>query len=285
MASDNVADVVTDVTMGKYPVSIGTSIPLEVLFGISELIPATNPPPYVKYKHILINVRTLIRNIYGAVAKELKAEYPAQSYLDRLLAELSNLPAVVENQSAGQTGVIFYLSNHRDIAKHYPKAILKVVKESAYGRRHQEAIEQYCVAQITSMAIAGSVPVSLVDIKLPRVGEASVIITHQPIDLLSYVNSRDIDLIESHTGVIKDRYKWYTKLNGKGLETIPFSNWSIQFFGDGKHFAGYPPKHRKMVVDFSIANRWNQSTTLDLIRMQLARFPDKDIAKAIKSLM
>ena len=50
------------------------------------------------------------------------------------------------------------------------------------------------------------------------------------------MKDRNVDLIETHTGVIKDRNKWYTKLSGKGMECIPFAKWSLQFFGDGKIF-------------------------------------------------
>jgi len=55
-----------EVFHGKYAVSIGTSLAMETLFGINDLIPPTNPLPFTRYGYVIINVRTLIRNIYGA---------------------------------------------------------------------------------------------------------------------------------------------------------------------------------------------------------------------------
>ena len=274
-----------EVFHGKYAVSIGTSLALETLFGINDLIPPTNPLPFTRYGYVIINVRTLIRNIYGAVAKELKTEFPAAKYLDKTLEELLSIPAILENQSGGRLEVLFYLPSYRSVAREFPHAILRQSGKKAYGRQHQEAIEQYCVAQLSAKAIAGELPIHCADIRLPEVDKPAVILTHQPIDLLSYLKDRNVDLIETHTGVIKDRNKWYTKLAGKGMECIPFAKWSLQFFGDGKIFAGYPPKQRAAILTFAEANKWNQTTTPDLIRMQLRRFPDSEIAEAVKKLL
>ena len=274
-----------EVTQGKYPVSIGTSIAFETLFGISDLIPPTNPLPFTKYGYVIINIRTLIRNLYGAVAKELKVEYPVARYLEKIMEEIAKIPAILENQSGDRLEPIYYIPSYRSLKRDFPNAMLRQIGNKAYGRQHQEAVEQYCIAQLTAKTINDELPIHLTDIKLPEVDKPAILMTHQPIDLLSYTNTRDVDLIESHTGVIKDRYKWYTKLNGKGLESIPFASWSLQFFGDGKLFAGHPPKYRKAVIDFATANKWNQTTSTDLIRMQLRRFPDPDIAKALKLLL
>jgi hypothetical protein len=78
---------------------------------------------------------------------------------------------------------------------------------------------------------------------------------------------------------------WYTKLNGKGLERIPFKPWSLQWFGDGKTFSGMPPKYRSSVLEFAEKNHWNQTTTEQLIKAQMNRFPDKEIrAELLKFL-
>ena len=77
-----------EVTQGKYQVSIGTSLALETLFGINDNIPPTDPLPYKQYSYLLINLRTLIRNMYGAVQKELKTEWSAGRYYEKVLKEL-----------------------------------------------------------------------------------------------------------------------------------------------------------------------------------------------------
>lgn len=279
---DNI--VHTEVTHGQYQVSIGTSLAFETLFGINENIVPTNPLPYTRYRYVIINIKTLIRNIYGAVQKELKAEWAAPRYFEKLMKELELIPMILDDQSHGALKVVYYLPTYRSIQRAFPNAILKQPSKKAVGRQHYEAVEQYCVARVNAAALRGELTIAQVDVELPPIDERSVIITHLPIDLLS-LNDGMVDLIETHTGVIKTKTEWHTKLNGKGLERIPFERWSIQWFGDGKMFSGMPPKYRQAVLEFAEKNRWNQTTTNRLIKAQMNRFPDKDIRNELMKFL
>lgn len=270
-----------EVTQGQYQVSIATSLAFETLFGINENVQPTDPLPYTHYKYVLINLRTLIRNLYGAVQKELKAEWTANRYLEKIKRELEMIPMILGDQSGGKLHTIYYIPSYRSIERKYPKALLRGLSKKAYGRQHYEAVEQYCVAQLSASAIREKHNIALLDVELPPVDARSLIITHMPIDLLSYLNTDLVDLIETHTGVIKPKNRWYTKLNGKNLERIPFAEWSIQFFGDGKTFAGMPPAYRQTVIDFAAANRWNQTTTDRLIKAQANRIPNPEVRQTL----
>jgi hypothetical protein len=114
-----------EVTQGKYQVSIGTSLALETLFGINDNIPPTDPPPYKQYSYVLINLRTLVRNMYGAVQKELKTEWSAGRYYEKVLKELEMIPLILEDQSHGKLSAVYYLPSYRSVEKEYPNAILK----------------------------------------------------------------------------------------------------------------------------------------------------------------
>lgn len=280
---DSIAKV--EVTQGQFQVSIGTSLAFETLFGINENVPPTDPLPYTHYKYVIINVRTLIRNMYNAVQKELKAEWSASRYLDKVKKELDIIPTILENQSHGKLHAIYYLPSYRSLQKTFPKAILRGMSKKAYGRQHYEAIEQYCVAQLSAAGIREELNIALTDVALPPVEQRSVIMTHLPIDLLSYMKGDLVDLIETHTGAIKPKVKWYTKLSGRGLERIPFAPWSLQWFGDGKLFAGMPPHYRQVILDFAAKNRWNQTTTERLIKVQASRIPDKEVRAALLNLL
>lgn len=271
-----------EVTQGKYQLSIGTSLAFETLFGVNDNIPPTQPLPYKKYTYVLINLRTIIRNAYGAIQKELKVEWKAQKYLDVVLKELEIIPLILDNQSHGQLNAVYYIPSYLSLRKKYPHAPLKGMGKGAYGRQHYEAIEQFCIAQLTASALRGELNAALTDIDLPPVDQESVIMTHLPIDLLSYnKSSSKVDLIETHTGVIKHRRQWYTKLNIKSNANIPFAEWSLQWFGDGKHFSGMPPKYKTAIIAFAEQNRWNQTTTTDLIKVQSRRIEDKEIQKEL----
>jgi hypothetical protein len=267
-----------DVTQGKYALSIGTSLAFETLFGINDNIPPTNPLPFKSYGYVLINVRTLIRNMYGAVQKELKAEWSGAKYFEKVKEELEMIPLVLSNQSHDKMSAIYYIPSYKSLKKKFPQALWRGTSSKAYAKQHYEVIEQYCIAQLTAAVLRGELSIAMVDVDLPPVDKRAVIMTHLPVDLLSYSKANMVDLIETHTGVIKTKRQWYTKLNGKGLEQIPFDVWSIQVFGDSKQFAGLPPKYRNAIVEFASKNNWNQTTTVTLIKTQVQnRFPDKDI--------
>lgn len=276
-----------EVTQGKYALSIGTSLAFETLFGINDNFPPSpGPLPYTQYEYVLINVRTLIRNMYGAVQKELKAEWSASKYLEKIKAELDMIPLVLGDQSHGKLTAIYYIPSYKSLKKKFPHALLRATSSKAYGKQHYEVIEQYCIAQITAATLRGEYNIAMTDVDLPPVEKRSIIITHLPVDLLSYLSGGLVDLIETHTGVIKPKRKWYTKLSGKDLEQIPFAKWSIQAYGDGKQFAGLPPKMRAAITDFAAKNNWNQMTTLELIKTQVTnRFPDKDIKAEFLKLL
>lgn len=281
--SDTIAQA--EVTQGQYQVSIGTSLAFETLFGINENIAPTNPLPYTRYGYVIVNVRTLIRNMYGAVQKELKTEWTAAKYLEKIMRELEVIPMILDDQSHSSLQVVYYLPSYRNLEKKFPNAIIKGISKKAVGRQHYEAIEQYCVAQINAAALRGELNIAMVDVDLPPIDKKSVIMTHLPVDLLSYCGGDMVDLIETHTGVIKPRTEWHTKLNGKGLERIPFGSWSLQWFGDGKQFSGMPPKYRAAILEFAQANHWNQTTTPRLIKAQMGRFPDKAIRTELQKFL
>lgn len=268
------------ITQGQYNVSIGTSLALETLFGINENIAPTNPLPFTRYGCLFINVRTLIRNLHGAVAKELKTEWTLEHYYRELLKELAAIPEIVSNQSHDNLSVVYYFCKYQRLEKDYPHANLKKKRNAS----HYDVIENNLLNRVENLTRTGKVSVLIVDHVVPLPDEKVVMMTHLPLDLIPYAQTSRVDLIETHTGVIKDRFKWYTKLNGSGLERIPFTRKTIQIFGDGKTFSGIIPRWRSLVVEFAEKNKWNQTTSDRIIEAQMSRFPDKEAAKLIMSL-
>lgn len=287
MQQDNIPDSLQhrDVTHGKFSVSIGTSIAIETIFNLNDNVPPVNPAPYTKYKMILINVRTLLRNLFGAVNLQLKEEWNATRYLERLRMEIDKIPEIIANQSKDGISTVFYIATLRDLEREFPKAILKRVSTKAVSGQHYEAVEQYCIAQIMSLALDKKINVFITQYKLPVVDERTLILTHMPIDLLSYRHNPAVDLLESHTGTIKPRFRWHTKLRGSGLDRIPFDNWSIQLFGDGKTFNAYPIKYRNAMIALANDKKWGQNVTPTLIKLQLKYIQDPDVRKLVESLL
>lgn len=270
-------------TQGKYMVSIGTSLALETLFGINDNVPPTQPLPFTSYKYIFVNVRTLLRNLHGAVLKELKIEWANRHYLEELIKEISIIPEIIADQSGQQMGVVLYLPKYSSMEREYPKAAFKEVK--GLNNVVYSNMESFVIRQLINKVQNKELNIMLVDMTIPLPDEKIILMTHNPIDLLPYARSQRLDLIESHTGTIKDRTKWYTKLSGKELERIPFGKFSIQVFGDGKVFKGLPSIYRNAILQLADKQKWNQLTSDDLIKMTLNKIENKEVIPALRELL
>ena len=266
----------TTKVQGKFAVSIPTSLAFETLFGVNENITPTNPLPFVRYTYILINIRTLLRNIYSSVSKELKTRWTTKHYLDELLKELEIIPEIINQESKGKLSVVYYLDSYRDLAKEYPNAKLKPLKPTSSAV--YESIEHTVTQVIYEQAVRKQLNIMLTNMYVPIPEDKNIrvaMMTHLPIDLVKHARSPKVDLLESHTGIIKDSMQWYTKLLTKA-ERVPFSRFSIQLFGDGKFFSGMLPRYRNAVVEFSKQQRWNQQTSDNLMKLTFSKITDKD---------
>lgn len=272
------------IVQGKYSVSIPTSLAFEMLFGIHDEIEAPTPLPYTYYKYLTINVRTLLRNIFGSVDKELKTKWTAEHYYKELLAEIDKIPEIISNQSDGKLQVYFYLSGYYRLEKEYKKNVIKYpnpAKPNLY-----DSLEKEITLRLMREVRNNHLPILLSDME-PMVDPDdrynTMIMTHLPIDLVPFRGRKNVYLLESHTAVIKDYKQWYTKLNLKS-EYVPFGKFSIQALGDGKTFTGAPPKYRKALIEFAKSKHWNQLTSDHTIRLQFSSFPDKKMRDELREL-
>lgn len=271
-------------TQGKFALSIGTSLAIETIFNINENVQPIEPAPFKNYKYLYVNIRTLIRNMNGAVIKELKTIWHVDKYLEELTKELDALPEIINDYSQGKMQVVFYIDTYKDIKKLYPNAILRQTKGQvslAY-----EALENELVKQLLKTTHREKHAINVYNCKvlLPSSKDKVLLFTHIPLDLIPYAHTSKCDLLESHTGVIKDKYKWFTKLNSKGLERIPFGAFAIQVFGDSKHFAGLSYRYKQALLDVAKDSWWTQNTTDKLMKTGISRVKDKEIVSTLLRL-
>lgn len=269
-------------TQGKYMVSIGTSLALETLFGINDNIPPTQPLPFTHYKYLFVNVRTLLRNIHGAVLKELKLEWSNRHYLEEIINEINIIPEIIADQSGQRMGVVLYLCKYDNLKREYPNAVFKETK--GLNNVIYSNMESFVIGQLLAKIKNKELNIMVVDTTIPLPEEKVLLMTHSPVDLIPYARSQRIDLLETHTGAIKDRTKWYTKLSGSDLERVPFGKFSIQVFGDGKLFKGLPSLYRNAVIELAAKQRWNQLTSDTLIKMSLTKIDNKEVVTALREL-
>lgn len=259
------------------PLSVGTAM----IFDNEEADPSKWEP------FLYANIHTLYRNFAEAVGRDAMLTMELEPFLPKFMEELDTLEEYVTKYTKGKTEVVFYLPDYAQIQKLLPQAVLRSIKTQAqkvlfdfetsvYQEMRKQAKEQKKEAE---QAKQEWVPPFLdVDYELPRGKGEALILTHIPSDLLSYSKFPILKLIESHTGKIKARNEWWTKLTGDRdkLATIPFNKFTLQICGDGNHLVASGTKKMKDYL-FSLAsqNNWTTMTTTDRVRFCISMIKDK----------
>lgn len=259
---------VSEREVGGIPVSIGTSLAIESLCNVHPDVKHPHPP-VTDASHIWINLRTLYRNLYGSVAREVKNYLTADITSMVLMEEIEIIEAALKNVNAA-VKVVYYVAAHNTLEVKFPNAKLKGARTDL--QKQQLELEKATFQLLTKQRE----DIRLFDIDLNGEDATAFILTHHPIDLLSRYRFRRLALIESHTGAIKPPPLWYTKLNGGSeLERIPFNRMSLQLFGDGVMFSPFPIKIRKAILELAAKHRWNSVTTKDKIIQNLKAMSDR----------
>lgn len=269
-------------TVGQLPVSVATSLAMEGAFGIYPERPVEIPPPITKYNSIWINVRTLMRNLLGALKPEDVDSFQPDYFPVALIPEMQSIESEVTRYGEGMVSVVFYLPNLAELPKVLRGASIKTPKtpkqEFTVALQHQgERI----------MLEAANGLIRETRIRLEGNQRSSLILTHHPVDLLSRYSFRQLDLLESHTGIIKTPALWYTKLTGgKELPPLPFNKFTLSLLGDNNNLINAQPiKVRRTVLEIANEKNWTAITSMDKIRENLKGIKDEMVRASVLALL
>ena len=271
--------------VGALPISIATSIALEHLLGIqSEANPEPKPKSIQKYREIWINLKTLFRNLHGALEKQAMKEVLPDEMEDALWQEMETITSVINQYSNGVTKVVYYVSNYKGIREKFKMATFKgdhTERQLAYSVLVNNTIGKL-------LKVHGKTEeqdIRVFDLYLKPTGNFNtLILTHIAYDLVSYRNFGTLALIESHTGTIKTREMWYTKYhNGKELPMLPFMEGLLPVFGDNEFFSPLNRKSRDEVLELAAKYNWTHATTRDKVLYGVDKLQNPYLKTAITS--
>lgn len=292
------ADPLSGRVLSAFPLSVGTSLAFESIFQTTS--PSIDPerviPQFINiadYQEFWINLSTLFRNLMGALPKQDAAMVGAPDLAASLMQEMEFIQSLAKNEGGGTTKVIFYVCEYKKLmnkASQYVK--LKgddTVNQKIYAALRDNAIK----IVLDTMHQSDTLRVYDSEIgKAPKgphvvspLKKTALIISHIAWDLTSYKNFITLDLLESHTGVLKKRAQWYTKYTGgKELQMIPFMEGFFSVFGDSEHFRPMDIRLRKDIVELANENRWTQLTTREKVKSNLDQLKNpyyRDILKSV----
>lgn len=275
-------------TTSAFPISIGTSLSLESIFkgtkqayDPSRVIP--NNINISDYDFFWVNLLTLFRNIMGSMDSQSQSSVTIDALVDTMQIETDLIKELVTSGSNGITKTIFYASRYKDLEKVYPHATIR--KDSTEKQKVYSALMQNTINTFIKSAEKDAIQLFDLDIT-PKEKHKALILSHYAYDLTNYNKFEKLDLIESHTGVLKTRNLFYQKFtNGKDLVRIPFNKCFIQVFGDSQTFSSFPAKAKLLIIELANKYNWTSITTKDRVIFCLDTLSDKYLATMLKTML
>jgi len=271
-----------DRVISTHNLSIGTSLAIEsIVKGDLPDYDSDKPKaPMIDitpYNSLWINVMTLYRNYYGALDKVSK-DYvtPSEIALD-LKQEMEYIKDLMQQKNIK---TVFYFCQYDGLASKHPKARLKVNVTKGQIFNHELMLS----ALSSLVKMTSDIRIFKNELRCDT-KDSALIITHFPIDLLSEKTFNRLDLLESHTGVLKTKALWYTKLHSdKKNPTIPLNRFTIQVFGDGQLFLQSERRLVDAVVETAKKYEWNYLSTNERLFITLTLMKDKMVLAELKEL-
>lgn len=282
--------VVSGRATSAFPLSVGTSLAFESLVKSNK--PSIDPdrriPQVINltdYDEIWINVSTLYRNLIGSLTKDDSARVHSGEVAMGLMQEMDVIKEIVAENTFDKVQVIFYVCDYSDINnRKYPHAILRestTKNQLINDARRNDSINEVLKQKKNLLNIR----LFKSELKTTQFRKA-IIISHVAHDLLSHVNFSQLDLLESHTGVLKKKHQFNTKYtDGKNYPMLPFNKTLLQVFGDSEHFKAYPMKIRDVVINVAEKYKWTSATTDDKIRYSFSQISDIDSKATLLKLI
>lgn len=259
-----------------FPVSIGTSLALESLFNPIQTpydperkIP--NRADLEKTDTCWFNITTMFRNLVGAIDKSVYLKARAEDFGATLLEEMGVIEGLF-SQFSPHCRPVFYYSTYDDLRKAIASKRIIGVFLREPNTENQKYYQNLLLNAIKYIDKHTESVLKFNDAVRPKRYENAIILTHQPYDLVDFMQFRDVELLESNTGVLKPRFQWNTKYHPfgeKSLHHLPFNRKLLLCMGDKSLIKPGPLPLRKQILETSLNRHWTPTTTLDKINLEL----------------
>ena len=263
--------ILQDRAKSGFPVSIGTGLALETLLEpeIEVYDDTRELPPRVKtedYDMIAINVSTLLRNMMSSITSDDSTSVKPSDYLEALREEIQYLNDLFVFQDLEPH---FYIHTYEYVKSHYPPEKLR--KATTLKQLQVEMVLNYCLSELRKEPSIHTYPYKIHINKALK----CVIMTHVPWDLLSHTEFLKLDLLESHTGLLKTRKDWYSKyykLPNRDMSMLPFNQELLGIFGDNTMIIPDAMKKRVEIYERLSEKKVNPMASQDTVKMLLGTF-------------
>jgi hypothetical protein len=260
-------------TVSGFPLSIGTGLSFETLFPVRQKVydETRVAPPHAdvsKYSECWINLATMFRNLQSSINKETFLKADPGELAEVLVSEMGVIESLFQVEGNGTCKPIFYYCTYEKFTRQAPKEIKfrkdntqnQILYTDTLGKTLKEIEKQTEV-------------VRKLDSELPAAPTTNgLIFTHVPADLLNFPRFRSLELLESHTGLVKKRQQWGTKYHsmaGRDMSILPFMRKLYMIFGDRVLLYPNDLKLRNAILDCAEKRGWTGYTTESKVMLDL----------------
>lgn len=265
-------DVIFSRTQSGFALSIGTGLAFETLFDPKEEVydkerKAPERVDLSDYSQVWINTATLVRNIVSSIKHDRHQELNPKNLSEALLGEIGVIDSLFASDAP--TGVLphfYYNDYHRYfIDPRFSGVQFRKDNTEAQKRFTSDLVKAIKLLEDQTEEIyrfSGSMK--------PKHKGKTLMLTHSPFDLLFAPSFGGIDLLESHTGLVKKKNRLGSKLVPVGdydMSSIPLNSKTLFIFGDKYLVQPSERKLRQLVIEIATKRRWTGMTSEDLMNM------------------
>lgn len=264
-------------TTGYFPLSVASSLAVEGAIGIHPDNPV-GPKTLRDFSGHWVNVKTLFRNYYEAIGKENIPEVKITDLIDSFRHEIEAYREISEEQSQHAFKTVFYCPDYAGLEKRFPHAILRTdstPNQVLFSKSLTTVLGQIIKNEKELIRLY---PLKITDPQPTN----TLLLTHFAFDLTTSVFDK-LSLLESHTGAIKDKSRWYTKFyNGRDLPFMVFNESFLSVFGDSQLFRPIGSAYRRALVELAKKYHWSFATSKDKVHYGLSTLKDKFLAEQLR---
>lgn len=253
-------------TTSGFPLSIGTGLAMESLFDFrTEPYDKERKLPervdVSKYNEIWINLYTLYRNMNGACDKDVLTNSKPEEVLSALEMEIDVINSLFQAEGNNICKPQYYYCTYDHLRM--------IADKKSFLLRPNDSVNQknfdFMFAKVMHLLFKKTDVYFKLDSEIkPTVKNNSLLLSHVPYDLLSFSNFKKLDLIESHTGILKQRYSWnskYYQVGENDMSIFPFHRKLLFIFGDKILIKPAMYKLRLLIVETAIKRKWTSFST------------------------
>lgn len=267
---NNLPPLYEGMVIGSTGTSVGTHLALESIFFKNidnKFDPDREIPNYNidNYKTHVWNIYTIVRNVLGAIPHKEKIDILRDPFFPKLLASEVNNIATMYMFDTDCRPVLFF----PDYSRIYRG--MNMNKKDGYTK----VFEEHMLVKEALTALKNSGKLKSINngkgFKLPVFEGRTLITTNLSVDLL---NKGNIDLLESHTGVLKKKYEFNTKYHTIGenkLENIPFMETLLYILGDKTIIKPMNIIIRRELVKVASEGQWTNRTSREKVFADINR--------------